>query len=214
MGRASTIRWDYVAVMGFLLGGTILPFAGHITQYLTNSLSDHSKMMQEQREASSFEELLELSAHNGISWLYSRALVAGLFAVIALSFMKTRWIRRLGKLAVILLFSVMATHFANLEIQEKWRIRYEWATFHSSKMTDASFERLNFGDGANQSLGPFLFGFMAFLLLVATAGAASIVRMALTDWQSRRAAAQRMSSDTMPSATMMTEKRQSTDDAP
>lgn len=210
MGRASTIRWDYVGVIGFLIGGTILPFAGHITHFLMNSLSDHSQWMQEQREAASFEELLELSARNSLSWLYSRVLVTGLFAVIALSFMKTRWIRRLGKLVVILLFSVMATQFANLEIQEKWRMRYEWAAFHSSKMTDASFEHLHFRDGANLSLGPFLSGFMAFLLLVATAGAASIVRMALTDWQSRRVAAQRMLSDKMTS-----EKRQPpTDEAP
>ena len=56
----------------------------------------------------------------------------------------------------------LAADFSAREIQEKWRIRGEWAETHKDRMTDAGWDAL-MTDGANLVLGPLIYEFQAIL---------------------------------------------------
>jgi hypothetical protein len=124
---------------------------------------------------SSFEQIWESSRTNTLSWLYPTALWYGAAVIVALYLMKDVWLRRIGKLVAIAVFSVAATEFSVQNIQEKWRIRREWAESHPERMTGDGLEALSV-DGANLLLGPLLQGCQAFLLFVGVAIVLSILR--------------------------------------
>jgi hypothetical protein len=124
---------------------------------------------------SPFEQIWESSRTNTLSWLYPTALWCGAAVIVALSLVKGVWLRRIGKLVAIAVFSVAATQFSIQNIQEKWRIRREWAESHPERMTRDGLEALSV-DGANLLLGPLLQGCQAFLLFVGVAIVLSILR--------------------------------------
>lgn len=113
-----------------------------------------------------FEQVWEASRTNSYSWIYPALLWSGAAVIFALSFVKNIWIRRSGKVIVILLAGYSATHYSGLEIQEKWRLRGEWADAHPDKVTEENRHALTV-DGANRAAGPLFYGGQAILLLVA-----------------------------------------------
>ena len=107
--------------------------------------------------------------------MYPTAIWCGGGILVALSVITNRWLRRIGKLAAIFGFALLATEFSAQEIQEKWRLRREWADLHPTQMAEDGFSALTV-DGANLTLGPLIFGFQAFLLFVAIAVVLSVLR--------------------------------------
>ncbi len=126
-----------------------------------------------------FEQIWESSRTNSLSWMYSTVLYSGVAVIVALSFIKNQWLRLIGTLAVIAVFPALATGFASQEIQEKWRIRRDWADSHPGQMTQDGLEALTV-DGANLTLGPLIYGVQAFLLFAAVAVALMIFRALLS----------------------------------
>ena len=122
-----------------------------------------------------FEQIWETSRHNSWSWGYPTALVLGVIALIGLSLIRKLALRRALKVIAILVFTLVATEFSALEIQETWRLRGEWAATHKEQMTDAGWNALTV-DGANRTLGPLLYGAQAALLFVAAAFVLMLIR--------------------------------------
>jgi hypothetical protein len=104
---------------------------------------------------------------------------AGIGLLITLSLVRTGWIRRAAKIVAILGLAMIATECACREIQEKWRIRGEWADAHPTLMTPADHEALAV-DGANLTLGPLIRGFRACMLLVMVAVALPAARITVS----------------------------------
>jgi hypothetical protein len=84
-------------------------------------------------------------------------------------------LRRIYKVGVALIFSALATVASSAEISEKWRIRNDFA--RAVQLTEKQQYALTI-DGANQVLGPFLFGFQAMMIFVALLSLASLIRIA------------------------------------
>jgi hypothetical protein len=109
-----------------------------------------------------FDQIWASSRSNGWSWGYPATLWSGISLLIGLSLIRTVWVRRIVKIAAILLLTALATELASLEILEKWRIRREWANANQPLMTPAAQQALTV-DGANLTLGPLFYGLQAFL---------------------------------------------------
>lgn len=122
-----------------------------------------------------FEQVWETSRHNSWSWGYPTALLLGIFVLIVFSFIRKSALRRPLKVVAILAYAFVATDFSAREIQEKWRLRGEWADTHKDQMTDAGWNALTV-DGANLTLGPLIYGFQATVLLVAIAFVLFVIR--------------------------------------
>lgn len=122
-----------------------------------------------------FEQIWETSRTNSLSWMYPTALWVGVGVLITLGFIKRPWLRRTGKLIAIAGFVFFATEFSAQEIQEKWRLRREWADRNPTQMTEDGLSAL-VADGANLTLGPLKNGFQAFLLFAAVTIALAILR--------------------------------------
>tara|TARA_R110002167_G_C12574244_1_gene642863 strand:- start:109 stop:396 length:288 start_codon:yes stop_codon:yes gene_type:complete len=88
-----------------------------------------------------FEQIWESSRTNSLSWMYPAATWCGAGILVAMSVIKNRWLRRIGKLAAIFGFALLATMFSAQEIQEKWRLRRERADLHPAQMTEVAQER-------------------------------------------------------------------------
>jgi hypothetical protein len=112
----------------------------------------------------SFERVWEASRTITWSWAYPRVLWPGVAVLIVLSLVRNAWIRRAAKIMAIVALAVAATEYSAREIEEKWRIRAVWAKDHSALMTSAAWDALA-TDGANRTLGPLIYGFLAFVLL-------------------------------------------------
>lgn len=123
----------------------------------------------------SFEQIWESSRTHSLSWMYPTALWCGAGTLVVLCAIGNRWLRRFAKLVVIAIFSVMAVEFASHEIQEKWRLRREWAELYPERMTEEGYDALTV-DGANMTLGPLIHGIQAFLLLAAVAALPWVLR--------------------------------------
>lgn len=132
------------------------------------------------------EQIWESSRTNASSWGYSTVLWTGVVLLMALSLVRTEWMRRGAQIVVIVALTVVATKFSWLEIQEKWRIRGEWAQAHSTLMTPADREALTC-DGANLTLGPLIYGFQALMLFVVVAVALFLVRITVSRVRRTRA---------------------------
>ncbi len=126
-----------------------------------------------------FDQIWESSRTNSLSWLYPATIWCGVGILIALSVIKNRSLRRISKLAATFGFAILATEFSAQEIQEKWRLRREWADLHSAQMTEDGMQALTV-DGANLTLGPLFYGFQAFLVFVGIAVVLSVLRALLT----------------------------------
>ncbi|MEZ6095274.1 MAG: hypothetical protein R3C03_13755 [Pirellulaceae bacterium] len=66
---------------------------------------------------------------------------------------------------MVLGFAILATASSGQEIQEKWRIRHDWAENHPGQMSEEAYNALTV-DGANLLLGPFVYGFVALCIFV------------------------------------------------
>ncbi|TWT47872.1 hypothetical protein Pla22_52390 [Rubripirellula amarantea] len=125
-----------------------------------------------------FDQIWESSRTNSLSWMYPAAVWCGAGILVALSVIKNRWLRRIGKLAAIFGFAILATEFSAQEIHEKWRLRREWADLHPAQMTEDGLQALTV-DGANLTLGPLIYGFQAFLVFAGLAVVLSVLRVLL-----------------------------------
>jgi predicted phage tail protein len=126
-----------------------------------------------------FEQIWDTSRINSWSWAYPVVLWTGIGALIAFSLLRNRWLRRSAKVVAILGFSLAATAYSAREIQEKWRIRGEWADTHPGRMTDDSRDALT-RDGANLTIGPIVRGLQAFIVFIAVTGILAVVRIVVT----------------------------------
>lgn len=125
-----------------------------------------------------FDQVWESSRVNSWSWIYPTALWSGVGVLFLLSLMPWVRLRRSAKIVAVLGFSLVAAEYSAQEIQEKWRIRREWALAHFDQMTEAQRNALTV-DGANLTLGPLLDGRDAFFVFVAVAVVLSLVRFAI-----------------------------------
>lgn len=66
-----------------------------------------------------FEQVWESARTNAWSWAYPATLCAGVALLIALSLIRSGWIRRTAKIIVIIGLTVIATESSHREIQEK-----------------------------------------------------------------------------------------------
>jgi hypothetical protein len=126
-----------------------------------------------------FEQIWETSRTNSWSWAYPLVMWTGIGTLIALSLLRNRWLRRSAKVVTILGFSLAATAYSAREIQEKWRIRGEWADTHPGRMTDDGRDALT-RDGANLTIGPVVRGLQACIVFIAATGMLAVVRIVVT----------------------------------
>lgn len=122
-----------------------------------------------------FEQVWETSQTNSWSWGYPATLWLGAIVICALALIHKTWIRRSLTVTAILAFTFLATELSSHEIQEKWRIRGEWAKANKDQLTDTDRSALQ-ADGANLALAPFFYGFRAMLLFVAVSVAVFFLR--------------------------------------
>lgn len=114
-----------------------------------------------------FEQIWESSRHNAYSWMYPTVMSCGMASLVALSVIRHRYVRRIGKLLVIAAFSLLATTAAEVEISEKWIIRRRWAEMHPERMTSDGSMALQ--ADTNLTLGPLIVGAQTLVLFVAVA---------------------------------------------
>lgn len=126
-----------------------------------------------------FETVWETSRHNSWSFGYPTAICIGVASLIVLSFVRRSTLRRTSKCIAAFLSAFLAADFSAREIQEKWRIRGEWAETHQDQMTDAGWDALS-ADGANLVLGPLIYGFQATAIFVVVALALFVVRRSVS----------------------------------
>ena len=141
-----------------------------------------------------FETIWETSRHNSWSWGYPTAIWVGVVTLITFSFVPRSTLRRTLKCVTIFVFAYLAADFSAREIQEKWRIRGEWAENHKDQMTDAGWNAL-VADGANLVMGPLISGFQATAILVGVALALFVVRKAIVGSKLQNAASDSTNSD-------------------
>lgn len=126
-----------------------------------------------------FEQVWQTSRSNSWSWGYPATIVCGVVLIVMLSTIRKPTLRRTLKVGAILLFGFIATDFSAREIQEKWRLRGEWAETHREQMTDAGWRALTV-DGANLTLGPLIYGMQATAILAASTLVLFLIRKAAT----------------------------------
>jgi hypothetical protein len=122
-----------------------------------------------------FEQVWESSRTNAFSWGYPVVLYTGVGVLIALSVIRNEVFRRFLKAIAIFGLAIIATQWSSSEIEEKWRIRREWADAHPAEMTEDGYMGLTV-DGANRAMGPLIYGFQAFLLFCIVAVALFVIR--------------------------------------
>ena len=89
-------------------------------------------------------------------------LSCGIAGILLTALIPNRWIRRCGYLFVTLATAWIATEFASLEIEEKWRIRYAYTEKHRDVLSEDERFAVTV-DGANRLVGPLIYGgFPAF----------------------------------------------------
>ncbi|TWU27998.1 hypothetical protein [Novipirellula artificiosorum] len=125
-----------------------------------------------------FEQIWESSRINDYSWGYPAVVWAGVGVLVALSLIRHNAFRRILKVVAIFGLAMMATQWSASEIQEKWRIRREWADTHPAEMTEQGYEALTV-DGANLTLGPLIYGFRSGLIFIGVAAALFVFRVAV-----------------------------------
>ncbi|QDV62289.1 hypothetical protein [Crateriforma conspicua] len=125
-----------------------------------------------------FNQIWESSRTNDYSWGYPAVVWAGVGVLIALSLIRHNVLRRILKVIAIGGLVMTATQWSSSEIEEKWRIRAEWADTHPAEMTEQGYEALTV-DGANRTLGPLIYGFQAGLIFVGVAAVLFVIRLAI-----------------------------------
>ena len=109
-----------------------------------------------------FEQMWETSRHNMWSGYTTSVLSCGIAGILLTALIPNRWIRRCGYLFVTLATAWIATEFASLEIEEKWRIRYAYTEKHRDVLSEDERFAVTV-DGANRLVGPLIYGgFPAF----------------------------------------------------
>lgn len=109
-----------------------------------------------------FEQMWETSRTNAFSGQTAMVNLIAIMLLLLVAFLPDRvyLVRWVINVAVVLGAAWISTEYASQEIDEKWRIRYEYADAHRTELTDD--ERLAVTvDGANRLLGPLMFGALA-----------------------------------------------------
>ena len=135
--------------------------------------------MQDNRPSSpmnEFNQIYEQSRTNDWSGLYYVTLGLSAVLLLGLSFIPNALMRRFLKVVSIISCSWLAMHFAALEIDEKWRIRIEWAEANPDKVTEVDRFAIADRRALNAPFGPMLAGIGAFLALVLTSFLFFLVR--------------------------------------
>ena len=125
-----------------------------------------------------FEQIWESSRTNDYSWGYPAVVWAGVGVLIVLSLIRHNVLRRILKVVAIGGLVMTATQWSSSEIEEKWRIRAEWADTHPAEMTEQGYEALTV-DGANRAFGPLIYGFQAGLIFIGVAASLFVIRFAI-----------------------------------
>ncbi|MBB3209869.1 hypothetical protein FHS27_005714 [Rhodopirellula rubra] len=135
-----------------------------------------------------FEQVWETSRVNGYSWVYPCVVWSGIAILILLSLIRRTVLRRIAKLIAIIGLTIFATHSSAVEIQEKWRIRGQWADLHSDQMSESDMNAL-MADGANLVIGPFFNGFVAMLNFSVVALSLLVIRLIVVRFCTRKCSA-------------------------
>lgn len=125
-----------------------------------------------------FEQIWESSRTNDYSWGYPAVVWAGVSVLVLLSLIRQDVLRRILKVVAIGGLAMTATQWSSSEIEEKWRLRAEWADTHPAEMTEQGYEALTI-DGANRALGPLIYGVQAGLIFVGVAAVLFVIRLAV-----------------------------------
>lgn len=125
-----------------------------------------------------FEQIWESSRTNDYSWGYPAVVWAGVGVLVLLSLIRHDVLRRILKVVAIGGLAMMATQWSSSEIEEKWRLRAEWADANPAEMTEQGYEALTV-DGANRALGPLIYGVQAGLIFVGVALVLFVIRLAI-----------------------------------
>ncbi len=124
---------------------------------------------------SPLEQIWESSRTNSWSWGYPTVLTISIVILIALSLVPQPTLRHVAKALVILACGFAAIKLSSREIDEKWRIRADWAERHADTLSDAEMQALT-ADGANRVIGPFFYGMQAIVWLIALCGVLYVLR--------------------------------------
>lgn len=111
-----------------------------------------------------FAAVWESSRSNSWSWAFPTVLGVGILSVVLASFIPRPILRQVTKVFLVMLCGGLAVEASSLQIQEKWRIRGEWAANNPDEMTQKGWAALA-ADGANLTMGPFLMGALVILTL-------------------------------------------------
>ena len=125
-----------------------------------------------------FDQIWETSRTNDYSWGYPVVVWAGVGVIVLLSLIRHNVLRRILKVVAIGGLAMTATQWSSSEIEEKWRLRAEWADTHPAEMTEQGYEALTI-DGANRLLGPLIYGVQAGLIFVGVAAFLFVIRVAI-----------------------------------
>lgn len=125
-----------------------------------------------------FDQIWESSRTNDYSWGYPAVVWAGIGVLVLLSLIRHDVLRRILKVVAIGGLAMTATQWSSSEIEEKWRLRAEWADTHPAEMTEQGYEALTI-DGANRALGPLIYGVQAGLIFVGVAAVLFVIRLAI-----------------------------------
>ena len=132
----------------------------------------------DQQFVETFDEVWQTSLANSWSYAYPVVLWSGVTSLTLVSLIRHQWLRRAVTLILVLGLTVAATWSSSREIQEKWRIRSDWAYSHEDQMTAAHWDALT-ADGKDLLLGPLVNGFLACVLFIAVCTVLTLVRFAL-----------------------------------
>lgn len=99
----------------------------------------------------------EASRHNAWSGYVAVVLNVTTVVLIALTFIRARWLRWTLNLVAVLACMIFAIEVSSYEIEEKWRIRFEYVERNRDALTEGQ-RRASTADGANRVLGPILIG--------------------------------------------------------
>lgn len=104
-----------------------------------------------------FDAMWEAARHNAWSGYVPLTLNITTAVLVAVAFIRIGWLRWLLNLVVVLACVAFAIEYSSREIEEKWRLRYEYVEQHRDALTERQ-QAAGIADGANRTLGPILIG--------------------------------------------------------
>jgi hypothetical protein len=109
-----------------------------------------------------FEQMWETSRNNAFSGQTTFVNLIAVMLLLLVAFIPHRvfLLRWVMSAVIVLAAAWITTDYSSREIEEKWRIRYEYAKEHETELTEDERHAVTV-DGANRLLGPLMFGAFA-----------------------------------------------------